>query len=135
MAVHLGIQFNPEVLIDDWGLVGLHPSTFFPSVDPLGNAVLHILRIGRHRHIAFFVQRPKALNGCRQLHAIIRCLRLASVQLFRVLAETQHARPAAFSRVPKTGPVGDQLYLLHAAASSPRKKASTSVRISAAVCV
>jgi hypothetical protein len=45
----LGVERAPQVFVLDRRLRGGLPAPRLPAVDPLGNALLHILRVGVHR--------------------------------------------------------------------------------------
>ncbi len=63
---------------------------------------------------------PEPLNRCRQLHAVIRCVRLdiRFVDLFQMFAIADYGRPPARAGISQTGPIGDQLNLFQEASAT-----------------
>src|SRR5580700_10424811 len=103
-------------------------------MNPAGDAVLQVIRIGYDLHFAQLLQRAQSLHRGLQFHAIVRGLGLRSIHLARMIAVTEDTRPAARPGVSDARAIGDQLDLLQAAApaSSRSKNASTRCRIAPA---
>jgi hypothetical protein len=74
-------------------------------MNPSGNAVLQVIRIGDNLHLALLLQCTQALYRRLQLHAIVGGLALGTVNLFLLVAKAQDARPAAGPGVADAGPV------------------------------
>src|SRR5262245_63006430 len=75
------VEAQPEVLILHRLLVGGAPATPLPVVDPGADAELHVLRVGMDLHLAALGQRLERADHRGQLHAVVRGLRLAAVEL------------------------------------------------------
>src|SRR3954452_1941143 len=127
---YLLIQRHPQVLIHHRLLRRRHPAFPLPAVNPGGDPVLHVLRIGDHLHLAAHFQRAQTLDGRGQLHAIIRGVRRTTPQLFVMVAMAQDGRPTARTGIAEAGSVSNDLDFLQGAnTGSDWKKPSTMSRI------
>ena len=128
---HLAVQLFPQILIEN-GLLGAGPPPVaLPTVDPLGNPILHVLGIRDDLHLAGFADGFQSLDDGRQLHPIIGGVRNRPSQFARMAVVAQDAGPSSGAGIAEAGPVRNKLNLLQACTSSRSKKASTKSRIPA----
>jgi hypothetical protein len=109
VAITQGVQLLPQVGIFNRFLAGGFPATGFPAVYPLGNAFLHVLRVGVHHNAARAFQQLQALYHRHQLHAVIGGAVLATEQLFFLPFVTQQHAPATGAGVAFAGTIGVNL--------------------------
>src|SRR5262249_33727680 len=129
------IQRHPQVLIHHGLLRGRNPALALPAVNPGGDPVLHVFRIGDHLHLATHFQRAQTLDGSGQFHAIVGGVRRTTPQLFVMLAMTEDRRPPPRTGIAETGSVSDDLnFFQRANTGSDWKKPSTISRIWAGSC-
>src|SRR5687768_2777685 len=106
------VQLPPEILVLDRLLVGGAPAAALPAVNPLGDALLHVLRIGEKPYPAGALERLERADHRGKLHAVVGGRRLAAPQLlFHALGPQQRA-PAARTRVSAAGAVAEDLHRL-----------------------
>src|SRR6185503_20169863 len=70
------VELAPQVLVLHRLLVGGFPSPAFPGVDPRGNPLLDVLRIGVEIDLARALQRLERADDRDQLHAVVGRRRL-----------------------------------------------------------
>src|ERR1017187_4595308 len=112
---HLFVEGLPQILVEDRLLGGGQPALAFPAVDPRGDAVFDVLRIGDHLHLALFAERLQPLNRRREFHAVIGSVLLRIPNLFLQIVEAQDGGPTAWPGIAEAGAVGDDLNFLHGA--------------------
>src|SRR5260370_30183525 len=113
VAVGLFVEGLPQVLIDD-GLFGRgHPALALPAVDPGGDAVLHIFRIGDHFDFALFAERFQPLNRRGEFHAVIGGVLLRIPYFFLLIVEAQDGGPTVGSGITEAGAIGADLHVFH----------------------
>jgi len=134
MPRDLFVQRLPQVLIEDRLFRAGSPAVAFPAVDPLGDPVLDVLRVGDHLGGARLAHGLQTLNDSRQLHPVVGGVRLGTHQLAFVVVVAQEAGPSAGARVAEASPVRNKLNVLQTCKSSRSKKASTMSRIPGASC-
>ena len=120
---HLLVQCLPEILVDHRLLGRRHPALALPAVNPGGDAVLQVLGIGDHFHLAGFVQRAQAFDGGAQLHAVVGGVRLAIPTFPSCAVVAQNAGPAARAGVAQAGAIGDEMDFLHRIRKPPPAEA------------
>jgi len=128
---HLAVQLFPQILIEN-GLLGAGPPPVaLPTMDPLGDAVFHVLGIRDDLHFAGFAHSFQSLDDSRQLHPIVGGVRRGTSQFARMTVVSQNAGPSAGAGIAEASPVRNKLNVLQACTSSRSKKASTKSRIPA----
>src|SRR6202048_2063480 len=101
----------PEFGILDRLLVGGAPAVFLPAMDPAGDALAHILAVGGeidHAGPFLCLQRRDRRH---QLHAVVGGVRLAALQLFFGVAESEDRAPAAGPGISRAGAVGEDRHM------------------------
>src|SRR5262249_8296957 len=101
------VEAAPQVLVLDRLLVSRSPCLAFPGMDPLGNALLDVLRIGVKEYPARPLERLECADYCCQLHAVVGGGRLATPQLLFTALGTQDDTPAARPGIAPAGAVGE----------------------------
>src|SRR5262249_2568158 len=137
VRVHLLVELLPQVLIHDRLLRRRQPPFLLPPVDPLRDAVLHVLGIGDDLHRAALLKRAQPFDRRAQFHAVVGRVRLAAPQLLLLIAVAQDRRPTARSGISGARAVRDQLYSFHCASTASAwrwKNASTWSRTPPASC-
>jgi hypothetical protein len=109
-----GVEFAPQVLIEDGFLGSSHPATAFPVVNPLGDALAQILTVGDHDDRACVVVRSgglQAFHGGEDLHAVVRRFSNRATQLADPTVRIVHAsRPATGPRISRAGAVAENYH-------------------------
>src|SRR6185295_12641411 len=105
----LFVQLFPEVLILDRLLRAGLPAVLLPAMDPLGDPVLDVLRIGDYFRLTGLPHGLQTLDDCCQFHTVVGGMRLGSHQLAFVMVVAQEARPAARAGIAEAGAVCDEL--------------------------
>src|SRR4051794_19909326 len=77
----LGLQRAPQVIVLDRLLPGGLPAALLPIVDPLGDALAHVLAVGVHDHLAGPSECPQPLDDRRELHPVVGGQSLTADQL------------------------------------------------------
>src|SRR6185295_16339694 len=101
------VEAPPEILVFHRLLVSRFPSLAFPGVDPLGDALLNVLRIGMDVDPARALQRLEGADHRGELHPVVGGCGLAAEQFPFVILEKNP--PAARPRVSPAGAVGVDL--------------------------
>src|SRR4051812_21229969 len=104
-----GIEFAPQVVVLDGFLVRGFPALALPGMDPLGDALLDVDRIGVQAHAARALQRLERPDDGSELHAVVGGGRRAAPQLFFFSLEAQQRAPAAGPGVAAAGAVAVDL--------------------------
>jgi hypothetical protein len=104
------VQFAPQVLVLHRLLARRLPAAPLPAVDPLADALLHVLRIGVHprRHRA--LQGAQGLDHGGHFHAVVGSDLLAAEQFPFGIALAQDCAPAAGAGIAAAGAVGKDFY-------------------------
>src|SRR3984957_12847190 len=126
------VQLFPQIPVDHRFLARGDPVLSLPGMDPAGDAILDVLRICHDLDGAALLQSSQALDGGGQLHPVIGGVRRVAVHLAFVRVIAENAGPAARSRVPEAGAIGDQSDLFHPAKADSSwwlKNSSTISRI------
>ena len=89
------IEATPQILILDRVFPGSFPTSLLPTVDPLTDAFLDILRIGIDPRFHRPRERLQRLDDRQQLHAVVRRRRLPAAQFRFSRAAAQKSAPAA----------------------------------------
>ena len=100
------IEALPQIGVLHGLLVGGLPATLLPVVYPLGNALLHILRIGMQLDQTAPVERLQRPDHRQHFHPVGGGQRLAAKELARVVAIFEPGTPAADPGVSLAGTVG-----------------------------
>ena len=66
-----GVEIAPEVGIFHRLAVGGHPAPLAPGVNPLGDALAQVLRVGENDDFAGLLERAEGENGGAQFHAVV----------------------------------------------------------------
>ena len=106
MALDRFVQRLPELNIFNRFFVGGFPAIAFPAMDPLGDAVFHILGVHMHLNITSTLQSIQRLYGRFQLHAVIGALWLAAINFFARAVIVQNSTPAAGAGIARTSTIG-----------------------------
>ena len=101
-----GVEALPQLDVLDGLAVGGLPAVLLPAVNPLADAVLHVLGVGVQVDVRGALERLQRRDGGEQLHAVVGGLRLAALQLLAVLAGDENGAPAAGPRISRAGAVG-----------------------------
>src|SRR5690606_7129639 len=96
----------PKVGVLDRLLVGGAPIAPLPVGQPLRHALLHILGIRVHHHVARPLERLQRLDDGQQFHAIVGGVGLAAEKRLLVATLAQQRAPAAPAGVSLAGAVG-----------------------------
>ena len=116
MAGNLGIELAPEILIEHRLAVGLAPISPAPAVDPLVDALHHVLRIHVQIDATWALERAQRLKDSHHFHSVVGRLQLAAVQgLFR-MTRTHQCAPAARAGIALAGTVGPDFNVIFAIA-------------------
>src|SRR6266567_6892387 len=100
------IERLPQVRVLDRLASRRFPAVLFPSVNPVFDAFLDVLRIGVHRDGAASVEALKRANDCGKLHAVVGCIRLAAENLALDAPACQESSPPARARITLARAVG-----------------------------
>ena len=108
VAGELGLEGEHQVLVLDRVAARGLPAPALPAGDPLRHRVEHQAGVRDDADAAAGRQRPQALDRGRELHAVVRRVRGAAVQLERRLSVRRHddRGPAAGAGVAAAGAVG-----------------------------
>src|SRR5262245_60111561 len=104
----------PEVHVLDGLLRGRLPAARLPRAQPLGDALLHVLRVGVELDAARALQRRECLDHGRELHAVVGGPGLAAEELALGAVAFEDGTPAPGTGVALARAVGvddDGLYL------------------------
>src|SRR5690606_7109530 len=82
VALGLPVKCLPEIDILYRLLAGSAPTTGFPALEPFGDTLPDILRIGGEHHLAGLRESGKGLNGGSQLHAVVGGFALPAMEAF-----------------------------------------------------
>src|SRR5512135_101153 len=107
------VQFLPQIdVLHRLALRGL-PTALLPAVDPLADALLHILGIGVHAgpHRPFEGRQRPDHGG--QFHPVVGGPGFTATHLLLVPLRPQNRTPAAGTRVAAAGAVGVNLHVIH----------------------
>lgn len=102
-----GIEIAPEVGIFYGLTVGGHPPAHAPGVNPLGDALAQVLRVGEDNDLAGFFEGAQGENGGAQFHAVVGGGGLASRDGALVRAIAQNRRPTAWAGVSEASAIGE----------------------------
>ena len=130
VAVDLGIEGLPEVLVHNGLFGGGHPSAALPIVDPGGDAVFEVFGVRDYFDFAVFLEGAEALDGGGELHTVVGGVGREAAELFLVLVVAEDGGPAAATGIPEAGAVGNELDFFHAV-TGVEKNESTRSRIAA----
>src|SRR5262249_19133447 len=111
---------------------GRDPVLLLPAMNPGGNAIFHVFRVGDDLDLARFLERAQTFYSRCELHPIIGGVRRAAVHFPLMLAIPQNVRPSAGAGIAEARSIRYQPDLLHpasAASSSRLKNSSTISRI------
>ena len=89
------VQDLPQIGIFDGFLVSSAPAIAFPVVNPLADAFLHVLRIGKNVCGARLLERFKGANDGGKFHAVVGGVRFTAPKFFFDCARLQECAPAA----------------------------------------
>src|SRR5437868_11721752 len=104
------VQPAPEILVFYRLLVSGLPALAFPGMDPLGDALLHVLRIGVDPDLARPLQRLKRADHRHQLHAVVGRRRFAATALFLLVFITKNKTPSPGPGIPAARAIGEDLH-------------------------
>src|SRR5688572_2855807 len=104
------VQLAPQVGVLDVLPVGGAPAVALPAVDPLRDALLHVLRVGVQAHPAGPLERLERADHGRELHAVVGRSRLAAPQLLLHALRAQQRSPAARAGVAPAGAVAEDFH-------------------------
>src|SRR5690606_30123826 len=105
-----GFEPDPEVDVRD-GLttVRIEPALFLPALNPLGHALLNVLRVGGEDDLARTLQGLERDDRAHELHAVVGGLELAAGESLCHAIEAEEDAPAAWPWVARDGAVGEDL--------------------------
>src|SRR5688500_2106949 len=104
------VETPPQVDVLHGFTLGGEPAAPLPAMDPLRDALLHVLRVGVQAHPARALERLERADHRRELHAVVGGVGLAPPQLlFRAARAQQHA-PAAGAGIAAAGAVAEDLH-------------------------
>src|SRR5262245_28430748 len=106
------VQAPPEILVLHRFLVSRFPTLAFPGVDPLGNALLDVLRIGMEPDPARALERLEGADHRHELHAVVGRRRLAATGLFFLILVSKNKTPSSRPGIPPAGAVGKDFHEL-----------------------
>src|SRR3989441_1783036 len=124
----------PQVDILHRLLVGGAPAAALPVMHPFRDPLRHIQGIGIEPYAAWALERLEGPDRRGELHAVIRGVGLAAVELALGAPGAQQHAPAARARIAAACPVAEDLHQLsihdsgESAASSARAPAAARVR-------
>jgi hypothetical protein len=87
MVRQSGIELAPKVFVFHGLLRSRFPAALFPLMDPLRDAVLHVLGVDLDPDAARLFDRFQPLDHSRHFHAVVRGLRMRTPDLSLVSAE------------------------------------------------
>src|SRR5689334_23716367 len=99
------VQPAPQVLVLYRLLVSRFPAFAFPGVDPRGNTLLDVLRIGVEANMARTLERLERADHRGELHAVVGGRRFAAPELLFLLLVPEDDSPSARARVPAASAV------------------------------
>jgi hypothetical protein len=102
-----GIEFAPEVGIFHRLAVGGHPPPLAPGVNPLGDALAQVLRVGENDDFAGLLERAEGKNGGAQFHAVVGGGGFASRDGALVRAIAQNRRPTSRAGISEASAIGE----------------------------
>ena len=100
------IQFYPKVLVLNRPTRGCFLTVRLPTFHPLGDALSHVLRVRRDRHLGRSRKCAQTFNGCPKLHAIVGRSVLCTVYQSLMCSFSEKCGPPAGSGIPTTSTVG-----------------------------
>src|SRR4051794_29326972 len=100
----------PQVHVLDRLLVGGAPAAPPPVVDPGRDALLHVEGVGVQPNAAPALERFQGADHRHQLHAVVRSLRLAAVDLLLGALGPEERAPAARTGIAAAGAVAVYLH-------------------------
>lgn len=68
------VQNPPQLLVQDWFLPGIDPTTPFPAVNPFGEALDDVFTVGNDSNPAGLLQTEQPANHRSQFHSIVRAV-------------------------------------------------------------
>ena len=113
MSRDLGIQRLPKIHVLHGLFIRRAPVAFLPLMNPFGNSLSHVLRIGVKLHVAVSRQRREGSNRSRKFHSIVGGQRFAAVQLFTMRSVHQECAPTTRTRIAATRAIGVDGYRGH----------------------
>ena len=119
------IELLPQVRVLDRLAVSGFPAVLLPCVDPVLDALFHILRVGIDRDRAAPLEAFKRANHRGKLHAIIGRVGLAAKELALGAFAAQERSPSAGTGVSLAGSIGVDDYRRAVAGDSIRQARAT----------
>ena len=89
------IELLPELAVLDGGLRGRHPVFLFPTVYPLGDAVLDVAAVGVNDDGAGTADELQGFDDGREFHLVVGDVRRAAENFLRVGAPYEIGSPTA----------------------------------------
>src|SRR5258708_40099897 len=130
VRLHFLVEELPQVDILHRLLGRRAPAPRLPALDPFGDALLHILRIGVQHDARRALQRAQRLDHRGELHAVIGRRGLPAEELALLAVVLQHRAPPAGTRIALARAVGIDIDRLHAPLSGSLLSAPTAAPLS-----
>lgn len=105
------IELLPELAVLDGGLRGRHPVFLFPTVDPLGDAVLDVAAVGVNDDGAGTADELQGFDDGREFHLVVGDVRRTAENFLRVGAPDEIGAPATDAGVAFGCAVGPNFQL------------------------
>ena len=83
------------------------PAAAFPVGEPFGDALLHVLRVGRERDLTRTLERFERLDRGHEFHAVVGGLALGAVEFLLVVVLEQDRAPAPGSGIAAASAVSE----------------------------
>lgn len=103
---------HPEFLVLHRLAGTVLPALLFPAVDPAGNTLADVLRIGIELDPAWLGERVEGLDSRSEFHLVIGDVWRAAEQFFLFALELQDSTPATRAGIALAGPIGIDRYRL-----------------------
>ena len=99
------VQLLPQVLVENRLVARSPPAILLPASDVLGNALLHVLRVGQCDYVARLSESSQSFDCCAQFAPVVSCSRLASNQLALHFSVAQDRGPCPWPGIADSAPV------------------------------
>ena len=107
-------QLLPQVRVQRWLFVALHPAPLLPAPGPaLLQSVDDVLAVGVQLHLAGLLQQRQGADHRGELHPVVGGAPLPAADLLLMGPVAQDRPPAPGPRVAAAGPVGINCYSFH----------------------
>lgn len=115
------VELLPELAVLDGRLRGRHPVFLFPTVDPLGDAVLDVAAVGVNDDGAGTADELQSFDDGREFHLVVGDVRRTAENFLRVGAPYEIGSPTADPGVALGCAVGPNFkFFIHCGVSEKR---------------